>query len=212
MTSDRAVLDRARDIIGIEPTTARFIAAGFRSPQRHSALWRCRDHDRADPQFASKRRGKCPQSVRTSTPDRLPHPAPHRLLPHAGCANGRLCRKAEPLLYPDNASHHTERSHRRPLGPCNGCVTRGATLCRCRFRTSRFEPRPDGHIADARIVATKNHSVSNADATATIRCNCSRDGRVADRRRARSGNRHLLGDRRRMDDTAVGGRRTLPVE
>src|ERR1035437_1357762 len=49
-----------------EPTTARFIYARFRSPQRHFPLWRCRDHDIADPQFASKRRGKCPESVRAT--------------------------------------------------------------------------------------------------------------------------------------------------
>src|ERR1035437_4852696 len=61
---------RMRDIrepqVGIEPTTARFILAGFLSPQSYFPLWRCRDHDRADPQFASKRRGKCPESVRAT--------------------------------------------------------------------------------------------------------------------------------------------------
>src|ERR1019366_3641380 len=50
--------------VGIEPTTARLITSRFLSPQRHFALWRCRDHDRADPQNAVKRHGKCPESVR----------------------------------------------------------------------------------------------------------------------------------------------------
>jgi hypothetical protein len=115
-------------------------------------------------------------------------------------------------IYPDNASRHRGWSHPLRVGSYNGPVTSGTTLCGCRFRTSPFVPRAGAPSGDALPVATSEHNASNADVTATILWNCPRDGHHAGRRRVQSGNRRALGGRRRMDDTTVGGRRTVPVE